>query len=1125
MKDISVMTRSHPRRIVYALVTAATALGTTVAAASAATASTAQAAAAKPVTNPASLVNPFIGTSGNVDTFPGPDMPFGMIQWSPDTSPDRPEGGGYEYNDSKLMGYSLTHISGPGCSAYGDVPILPTVGAIGSSPSDTTDSFSHASETAQAGYYADTLGNGVSVKLTDSMRAGIGSFDFPATTEANLLLKLSGSADQVDGTSAQIVGDNEVAGSVTAGHFCSQTSPPENDYTLHFDIVFNHPFTASGTWGGGSSSSSSSVNKNAKKVAQNNVKHAAAPTPKATVPSTKVFAGAKPGFTVRPQQTPTVHGTKAAASPQSTVTNPDGVYLTFDTTRNQTVTAKVGISFTSDSGAAQNLSAEIPAWNFSQVEKANQAAWNKVLGRIQISGGDDAQQAEFYTALYHALLHPNVFSDDNGQYMGFDGKVHTVAKGHAEYANYSGWDIYRDQVQLAAMVAPQQTSDSITSMLDDYAQTGMLPKWNLGAGESYVMVGDPADPIIADAYAFGARDFNVSQALKAMTAEATTTNNIRPGNATLLKDGYLPYDATYGCCNFYGPVSTQLEYDTADYAIASLAKATGDTADYTKFATLAQSWENVFNTASGYMQAKLSNGQWLPGFAPGTGAGFVEGTSAQYTPMVPFNIQALINARGGNAAWISYLNSLTSNLTNPSGTNADLSNEPSLEIPYEYDYAGAPYLTQQVVRNVEDELYFDAPVGQFGNDDLGAMSSAYVWDELGFYPETPGTPVLALGSPVFPKAVVHLASGASLTISAPNARDAAPYIRSMTVNGAPWNKAYLDYSTLSSGGTINYNLSTTPNKSWASSASAAPPSDATGEQTALASAGPASGLIIAPGATGTASLTVTNLTSQPVTATWTATASSGITESPASGSLTVPAASSAKADVTVTAGQAEGTYSVSFATKLSTGASLPTTAVGVDVAKPGELWPYFDTIGVSSDGQVTSSGYNGGSWLYSANALAAAGVTPGGTVTADGIGYTWPNEPAGQADAITAAGQTIPVTLPAGATKIGLLGSATDAGASGATGTLTVTYTDGSSQQIPVAFSDWTLGAGSFKALPADTMAVTTSHRNIDDGTQDAVTTYVYSVSAALQPGKTVASVTLPTGSGGDIGVFAIGGA
>ena len=1115
------MTRYRYRRIAYALVAAATAVGTTVTAASVSSAAT-SAAAAQLVTSPAALVNPFIGTSGAVDTFPGPDMPFGMIQWSPDTSPDRPDGGGYEYSDSQLAGYSLTHVSGPGCSAYGDVPILPTVGAIGGSPGSTTDSFSHASETAQAGYYADTLGNGVTVKLTDTTRAGIGSFNFPASTQANLLLKLSGSADQVDGTSAQVVGDDEVTGSVDAGHFCGQSSPPENDYTLHFDIVFSQPFTASGTWGG---SSSSAVTQGAKKVSQNKVTHKAAATPKATTPSGKVFAGKTPDLKPRTQPQPTVHGARTAA-PQTTVTNPDGVYLTFDTTKKQTVTAKVGISFTSDANAASNLSAEIPAWNFNAVRNANVAAWNALLGKIQIGGGDAAQQTEFYTALYHALLHPNVFSDDNGQYMGFDGKVHTEAKGHQAYANWSGWDIYRDQVQLAAMIAPQQTSDMVTSMLADYSQTGMLPKWNLGGGESYVMVGDPSDSIIADAYAFGARDFDVATALKDMAAEATSTNNIRPGNSTLLSDGYLPYDGSYGCCNFYGPVSTQLEYDTADYSIAALAQATGDSADYTKFATLAQSWQAVFNTGSGYMQAKLSNGQWLPGFTPGTSDGFVEGTSAQYTPMVPFNIQALINARGGDAAWVSFLNSLTANLTSPSSTNADLSNEPSLEIPYEYDYAGAPYLAQQTVRNVEDELYFDAPVGQDGNDDLGAMSSAYVWDELGFYPETPGTPTLALGSPVFPKAVIHEGSGNTLTINASGAQDAAPYIQSMKVNGQAWNKAWLDYGTLSAGGTLGYTLSSTPDKSWAAAAGDAPPSDPTGEQTALTSAGPASGLVVAPGSAGTATLTVTNLTSSAITADWTASANSGnLTLAPASGTLTVPAASSATAQVTVTAGSAEGSYSVAFATKLSDGTALPSTAVGVDVAKPGELWPYYTSIGVSSDGQVTSSGYNGDSWLYSANALAGVGVTPGSTVTADGIAYTWPNEPAGTDDSIEASGQTIPVSLPAGATRIGLLGSATDADASGATGTLTVTYTDGSTQQIPVAFSDWTLGAGAYQVLSGDTVAATTPYRNIDDGTSDQTSTYVYSFAAALESGKTVASVTLPNPGDGYIGLFDIAGA
>ncbi|WP_163568566.1 glycoside hydrolase domain-containing protein [Fodinicola feengrottensis] len=298
-----------------------------------------------------------------------------------------------------------------------------------------------------------------------------------------------------------------------------------------------------------------------------------------------------------------------------------------------------------------------------------------------------------------------------------------------------------------------------TSALNDYDQSGRLPKWSLANGESYVMVGDPADGIIAGAYAFGARDFDKKHALDAMVAEATQPNQIRPAQSTLDSKGYIPYDGQYACCNFYGPVSTQQEYDIADYAIASYAKSLGDTATYQKLATRSQNWQNVFNVGSGYLQARYGDGQLVPGFSPGTGSGFVEGTSAaQYTPMVNHNLKALIEAHGGNDSYNKYLDSLLTNLSNPSATSADLSNEPSIEIPWEYAYTGAPWKTQAAVRAAQQELYFDAPVGSFGNDDLGAMSSWYVWSELGFYPETPGTSTLVLGSPVFQKAVITLAN-------------------------------------------------------------------------------------------------------------------------------------------------------------------------------------------------------------------------------------------------------------------------------------------------------------------------------------------------------------------------------
>jgi predicted alpha-1,2-mannosidase len=1095
------------------------ALGAVIAASGVGTASAGSAPSAVGyVTDPAALVNPFIGTSGGVDTFPGVDMPFGMMQWSPDTSPDVPAGGGYEYNDTNLKGFSLTHISGPGCYAYGDLPILPTVGAV-NSPDHATASFSHAAESAQPGYYGVALGNGVSVRLTDATHSGIGTFDFPAGTQSNLLFKLDGSEQGPDATSAHLVGDDEIAGTVTNGHFCGAPTSWENDYTLHFDVKFSQPFTASGTWGG---TAGSAVHPGARGVHSARSIHgapAAVTLPRSAKPSSVVFAGARPSFTVRQRQEPVgpVPAGKAA------VTDPSGIYVTFDTTTRQTVSAKVGISFTSDANAALNLRTEIPGWNFDAVRAANHNAWNKVLGAVQIGGGDHAAQVEFYTALYHALLHPNVFSDVNGQYMGYDDKVHTTAKGHAQYANYSGWDIYRSQVQLMAMVAPRAASDEVTSMLNDFAQTGVMPKWALANGESYMMVGDPADGIIGDAYAFGARGFDTKRALADMIHEATVANTDRPGLSLINQYGYIPYDANVtDCCRFYGPVSTQQEYDVADYAIASFAKSTGHAADYTRFATLAQSWQNVFNPSTGYLQARLTNGQFKGDFTPATGDGFVEATSAQYTPMINFNLKAMIAAKGGDAAYNAFLDNSLGDLTNPNSVQADLSNEPSVEIPWEYDYTGEPYKTQAIVREAQQQLYFDAPVGQDGNDDLGEMSSWYVWSELGMYPQVAGTDTLVLGSPVFPKALIHLGNGRTISIVAPNAMPGTPYVRGLTLNGHAEANDWLTFGQLSKGATLDYDLSSTPNTRWASKAANEPPSDATGERTTFAGVSPGMGLVVAPGATASAKVTVTNLGNTPETVHWSATAT-GVTLGTSSGSVTAAAHSTATAPLTVTAGGTEGSASVAV-TFGGAASSLPPATLPVFVAKPGELWPYYTDEGVWHDGVSESGTFDGEGWSYSAQALAAAGVTAGGTVSSDGVNYPWPNLADGAADNIQTMGQTIDYTPPAGSTKLGLLGSATNAGPAGATFDLTVTYTDGSTQRFPLAISDWTLDAGNYQLLPDEHVAARTAYRDTANGGRDTTTTYLYAVDVPLAAGRTVASVTLPYANGGNLHVFAIGG-
>ncbi|MHA6758501.1 lectin [Streptacidiphilus sp. PAMC 29251] len=936
-------------------------------------------ATAKPaalVTSPASLVNPFIGTSNAADDFPGADAPFGMVQWSPDT-PSRPDGGGYEYKDSSITGFSLTHIAGPGCGAGGDIPVLPTVGAVSTS---ATDAFSHANESATPGSYAVSLNNGVKTELTATTRSGMARFTFPSSTQSNLVFKLANSQNGDSNTQFNVVSSTEVSGQVTSGKFCGAG----NAYTVYFDMVFDQPFAGNGT-------------------------AAVKATPSAT-PST----GAKPSAP-EAKNKPTLHGAKPpakkgvtakAVTPQAAAN--DG-YVTFNTTSNPVVQAKVGISYVSTANAVANRTTENPNWNFAGTQSAGLSAWNALLGRVKTDGGTTAQQAVFYTALYHSLLHPNVISDSNGQYAGFDAKTHTVDSGHsAAYANYSGWDIYRSQAQLEALVDPQAASDTAQSMVDDYTQTGQFPKWSEDNGESYVMVGDPADEILADYHAFGGTNFDTATALTDMVAEGTTANNNRPGLNYLEQLGYLPSDGSYGCCNFYGPASTTLEYNSADFAISALAGALGNTTQQTAFANRAQDWKNLFDYSSGFIQPRDLRGPWTASFSATSGNNFVEGDSWQYTPMVPFNVHGLATAMGGDSKLAAFLDTDLSSLTGGSG-HTDLGNEPSLNIPWEYDYIGQPYKTQKVVRQVQDQIWTDAPGGLAGNDDLGEMSSWYVWSALGLYPETPGTADLALGSPMFTQAVITLPSGSTLTINGSGAADNAPYVQSASWNGAAWNNAYAPAGAISGGGTLGFTLGTTANTSWASAASAAPPSYAGN--------------------------------------------------------------------------------------------------------------PTYTDIGVSADAASSSANFDGGGWSYSATALANAGINPGGTVSAGGTSFTWPNVAAGQPDNYLSNGQTVAAT---GSGAISFLGTASNGPSSG---TATVNYTDGTTQSVPLAFSDWTLNGGSATALAGSTVAATVAYRNQAGTTSDTVKTYLFaSAPVTLTAGKTVASVRLPSDVGtGALHVFAIG--
>ncbi len=725
-----------------------------------------------PPEQPAEDVNPFVGAAAGGNTFPGATMPFGMIQWSP-ASGTKPQGGGYIYDDSDIRGFSLNHLSGQGCPIMGDVPIMPWVGTVTASPAVNqmpySAKFSHADEQASPGFYSVKLGNGVQVQLTVTTRAGIGRFTFPASADSNFLFETSHDANAFGVTRATfaIAGQQKVSGSVASSGFCSYP----NKYTVYFAAEFNRPFTSFGTWEG------SSVGK----------------------------------------------GRHSASGPNA------GGYLSFDTTKGQVVEMKVALSYVSVDNAWKNLNQEIPGWDFAAVRNAATDTWNHDLGLIAVSGGTKEERRVFYTALYHALLDPTVFSDVNGEYLGFDDRLHH-ANGYTQYANYSGWDIYRDEVQLLALLFPKKTSDMMQSLVEDAQQGGGLPKWPVANHEACQMVGNPSCPIIADAYAFGARHFDTQAALKAMLIGAT-----QPGancNGCLewdslenyLKHGYLsPTDQGQRKDRHSGPSQT-LEFTTADFSIAQIAKALGDTNTYNTFMKRAQFWTNTFNRKTGYIEPRRNNGSFIT-VDPASSKYYVEGNAAQYSWMVPYNMATLIQWMGGKTAVVKRLDTFFTEL-NAGGQKPYfwIGNEPTFAVPWAYDFAGAPWGAQKVVRRIETELYTSKPDGLPGNDDLGAMSAWYVFAALGIYPAIPGVGGFALNSPLFLSAILHLGNGKVVRIEGENAAAGNPYVQSLSVNGTSDEHTWIPYDTVKQGATLQFQLGATPNKNWGTKPEDAPPS-------------------------------------------------------------------------------------------------------------------------------------------------------------------------------------------------------------------------------------------------------------------------------------------------------------
>jgi predicted alpha-1,2-mannosidase len=1107
--------RSPRRTVATALSALATALlGAGLAAAPA---SAAPATSAGLVRDPVPYVNPLIGSSNAGNTYPGAVVPFGMLAWSPQNSTGNqfstPAPGGYRYDATKIRGFSLTHLNGVGCSgANGDIPIMPYVGDVTSSPSsDTKDAvyastFSHANETAQAGYYKVGLDNGASAELTTTARTGTGEFGFPADKPATMLLRTSNSESGSTAATTQVdTATHTVTGSVSAGNFCGpQSANNRHDvYTLYFTAHFDQPFAATGTWTDG---------------------------------------------TLNPGSTSATGGTGYNSSGNAAAGKGSGAYVTFPAGTDH-VQVKVAISYVSPQNAEANLRAENPpATSFATVRSRAAAQWRDALGRIQVGGGSEDQRSTFYTALYHSMLEPTLTSDVNGQYLGGDRTTHSLAKGqHAQYGTFSGWDQYRAQVQLLTLLQPRVGSDYAQSLYN-YAQQrdGEWDRWLLENGKTSIMSGDPSDAALAGIYAFGGRDFDVKGALKSLVTAATvpTANDAssagcnvecvgqRPALDQYLKLGYVPANN----CHCWAGAAETLEDAAADFGISELAGQVHDNKTQKAFRDRAGNWTNVFDpdatAQGGYMRDRNSDGSWSGAtFSPGTGSGFVEGTSARYTWMVYSDIAGLAQAMGGDQKAVSRLDAF---FRKPDGsfdfsaaddTRYDPTNEPDINAPYLYDYLGAPYKTQETVRAETDGLWTDTPGGIPGNDDAGTMSSWYVFSALGMYPQVPSRADLVLSSPVFPHAVVRTGLGKTITVDAPQASTSNIYVQGLRVNGKRSDQPWVPASFVTRGGTLEYTLGATANTSWGSAAKDAPPSFRDGEAQFFASTDPAQ-VKVEPGGSADTAVKLTTIQDKKVDVRWSAQPPAGITLTPAAGKVTVPKNGAASAKVTVSAaeGTKAGVYSIPITLTSTHGGTAPPASLSVTVGVRGTVTWYVNNRGISADDDAPAANFDGEGWSYSAKALASAGATPGATISAAGFDFTWPQVEAGAPDNIVVGGgdQVLDVSKSsAGATKLSLLGSASEGQT---TGTVTLTYTDGTTEQAQIGFSDWTLGGGSQQPSYGNVVAVHTAYRDVQGGTTDPVGTDVFATAPiALQAGKQLASVTLPaTTQGGDMHVFAV---
>jgi predicted alpha-1,2-mannosidase len=1024
------------------------------------------------------LVNPFIGTQNGGNTYPGAEVPFGMVQLSPDTGHDT----GYDYDQDHIRGFSAVHLSGVGCGLGGDLPTLPTTGAIGSTDdANYAAPFSHADESASPGYYKVKLGTGITAELSATARTGWQRYTFPATDQANVLLNSGQALHKVTSSKVTVLDDRTVLTAITGEGFCQDTTP----YTLYTETRFDRPFASYGTWNG---------------------------------------------------------STVTAGSRSSTSTGLGGAYARFDTTEDQQVTAVTSLSWTGPQGAAKNLAAEGRGTFDGTAAKAKQA-WQDRLGKVKVQGGSDEQQRTFYSSLYRSFLSPNIGSDVDGRYAGWDGRTH-AGDGSTYYQNWSLWDTYRTQEQLLSLLAPAESRDMALSLLAVAHQSGQLPRWGYATAETNIMTGDPVTPFLVDAYRQGLLKGHEEETYQVLKKHVDTVPPAsspaagRQADQEYLAGGYVPYDPTHpgkpGDNDFQHGASATLEYALADAAVGGMADSLGHHTDAKRYLARGQNYRNLLDPSTGFFRARDTDGAFTGPSDPAAGVGFHEGTSWQYMWLTPQDMPGMVGLVGGDSAANARLDSFFAYdqlLKDPAGTARDVwvngpysyynqdkynpQNEPDLSAPYTYLSTGQPWKTTDVV-HAALTLFTNAPNGVTGNDDLGTMSSWQVLSAMGIYPMAPGTDQWGVSTPTFSRVDLTLDRRyyphGKLTISAPGSSDTDRYIQSATLGGRKLTNTYLTTGDIKAGKDLALDLGTAPS-SWGTAKSAAPPALDTVRDTqrrtaaavspaapGLLSGGSAADLTVsavltAPGrANGSVSVSVP----KPLTADTT-----GASFSVDSG--TTPATKEILVHVTAPAGTPDGSYPVTVRVKQNGGPTATRTVpVSVTTATcqgstgycPVDLSSQYTVDGVSAAG-ASGADFDGTGTSYPAEQLPAPG-----TGVLDGRAYTFPDTTGSAPNFATAHGQTVPLAQRSYSGLDLLL--AAHGGSAG--GQATVHYADGSSAPVALTAADW---AASGPAAGEDT-AIHADSRYDSKGAPDGVAVNLWHLTVPLDAARTAVSLTLP---------------